>query len=377
MSKTKVLFIGKLPPPSTGEGNVILTYFQVLPDLGYELKLLDVGVRNPKVKANSINLYNFFRFFKHVVQLILIIIKWKPEIINANVASNFALFKSCTLLFIAKIFGKKTVAHFHAGWMINEYKNYTTLRINIISLFMKIPSIWILPSNYFSPIFHYFDISTDKLFVIRNSVKKEIFDINFDITHNNFNKLYKFIFVGSIIYRKGLDIIVEAFSKLERESYNFTLTVLGFSNKPNDEEKEIRELISSRLNPINIILLNSCDGDDYINNIRKNNFFLLPSRAENLPIALLETMKIGLIPIVSEVGAINSIVKDGYNGFLVSPNAESLYQKLKYIFTSKIELEEIKSNIQKYISENHSPYINGEKLKNIFNHLLINKNNEN
>ena len=48
-------------------------------------------------------------------------------------------------------------------------------------------------------------------------------------------------------------------------------------------------------------------------------FFILMSDFEGLPLALLEAMRAGAIPIVTDVGANREVVRHGENGFLVSP----------------------------------------------------------
>ena len=47
--------------------------------------------------------------------------------------------------------------------------------------------------------------------------------------------------------------------------------------------------------------------------------FALASYSEGLPRALIEAMASGCIPIVTNVGDAGAVVKDGFNGFLVSP----------------------------------------------------------
>jgi FkbM family methyltransferase len=48
--------------------------------------------------------------------------------------------------------------------------------------------------------------------------------------------------------------------------------------------------------------------------------FLLPSRDEGLPMALLEAMARGLVPVTTTAGSMGEVVSDGVTGLLVSPN---------------------------------------------------------
>ncbi len=47
--------------------------------------------------------------------------------------------------------------------------------------------------------------------------------------------------------------------------------------------------------------------------------FVLPSYSEGLPMALLEAMSNGVVPVTMAVGAIPEVVTDGVNGLLVTP----------------------------------------------------------
>lgn len=61
-------------------------------------------------------------------------------------------------------------------------------------------------------------------------------------------------------------------------------------------------------------------GEDKRRWLRETNAFILPSRAEGLPMSLLEAMAWGKALIVSPVGGIPEFVDEGQEGFLVPPD---------------------------------------------------------
>ncbi|MEX0969624.1 MAG: glycosyltransferase [Paracoccaceae bacterium] len=48
---------------------------------------------------------------------------------------------------------------------------------------------------------------------------------------------------------------------------------------------------------------------------------LMPSRAEGLPLAVLEAQRAGVVPVISDVGAVSEAVTDGVNGILLNPQS--------------------------------------------------------
>jgi len=82
---------------------------------------------------------------------------------------------------------------------------------------------------------------------------------------------------------------------------------------------------------------------------------------------MLEAMAAGCIPVVSKIGSINLVVKDGVNGFLIEPeNVRQTVEKLKFLLSDKADWNNLRRNARKTVEEkfNLKDYI--KKLEDIY-----------
>lgn len=71
---------------------------------------------------------------------------------------------------------------------------------------------------------------------------------------------------------------------------------------------------------------------------RKHHALVLPSRAEGLPLALVEAMMCGRPAVVTKVGGNAEVVEDGVNGFLAAPDEDSIDAALEAAWARRGEL---------------------------------------
>lgn len=121
---------------------------------------------------------------------------------------------------------------------------------------------------------------------------------------------------------KGLDILLKSWSKFIKK-HEAQLTIIGTGEERDNLERLAKELEIS----------NSVDFRGYIEDARSHllefDIFILPSRSENLPYALLEAGFAGLPVIASSVGGIPEIVESGISGVLVpTEDSETLFSSL-------------------------------------------------
>lgn len=117
------------------------------------------------------------------------------------------------------------------------------------------------------------------------------------------------VIVGSDFGRlKGGDILARQFSELD--SLPDGVEAHWFGRMPDN----VRHRLSG--NP-RVFVHGRVPREDFLADLRLGDIFLMPSKSEGCPIALLEAMSFGLVPIVSDgKGAMRWIVRNGHNGFV-------------------------------------------------------------
>jgi hypothetical protein len=136
--------------------------------------------------------------------------------------------------------------------------------------------------------------------------------------------------VGSLIKRKGLDILIKAFKILSKKHDNAKLLVIGDGELRERLEAEVKNLsIDGRvrflgeINPINIYYQNVID----IN--------VLASRSEAFPLSLLEASACGLPNVCTNCEGMIEAVVDGVTGLLFEKeNHVELADKLSMLIAS-------------------------------------------
>lgn len=155
--------------------------------------------------------------------------------------------------------------------------------------------------------------------------------------------------------RKGFDILLDALSLIT--SNNFHICVIGATNNILLDKNDITflgKIIDERL-----LALAYSAAD----------VFVLPSREDNLPNTMLETLSCGTPVISFQVGGMPEIIKTGFNGILaesVCPlslsNAISDFLKDKYIFNQE--------QIRNFAVEKFSPEKQVNSYLNIYRSMV-------
>lgn len=140
--------------------------------------------------------------------------------------------------------------------------------------------------------------------------------------------------VANINYDKGQDVLLHALGKLRKHNKRFTCVFVGsYEYQKGTKNHEYYEHLLQLIDRYD--LHKSIRFAGFVEDVRPylatGDIFILPSRTEGLPIALLEAMAMGLPVIATRVGGIPEVVVDNETGILVPPDdpdrlAESIIQ---------------------------------------------------
>ena len=115
--------------------------------------------------------------------------------------------------------------------------------------------------------------------------------------------------VGRLVYEKGHEFLVKAMSKISDD--HVVAGICGAGPLYDNLQKEIASLKLDE----KVLLLGQWE--KLLELLAAADIFVLPSRWEGLPLALLEAMVAGLPVIATRVEGVDEVIEDGVHGFLI------------------------------------------------------------
>ncbi len=125
------------------------------------------------------------------------------------------------------------------------------------------------------------------------------------------------VYVGRIIPRKGIHLLIDALNMIRDRGLSFKLILIG----SRDEEyfKTVKKRILDYGLDANIVYRGVVSEKEKIETIAHAILLVLPSISDYTPNVLLEAQALGTPVVASNVGAVRELVKPGITGFLVEP----------------------------------------------------------
>lgn len=229
------------------------------------------------------------------------------DIVHIHVSEPPSALRKCLFMPLAKLFGKKTIVHFHS------FSPDTTIKSNraylYSYLFGKADIVIALSPYWKNEIALTFpNIPKEKIRVLYNPCTCELYP-------DNYQKKKIILFAGAIIARKGYEDLIRAFAIVVKKHHDWDLMIAG------DGELSKAKSIVNELDITNHVkFVGWIRGKEKDRVFKEASIFCLPSYAEGFPMAVLDAWAYGLPVIATPVGGLPDIAEDNVNILLFNPS---------------------------------------------------------
>ena len=127
----------------------------------------------------------------------------------------------------------------------------------------------------------------------------------------------RILFLGNVIYRKGLHTLLEAVKGLDAKVH---VDVVGSLTSEPAYVSLIQEIIEKNELASRVTLHGSLDRETLIDKFKQAHVLVVPSSYEGFGIVYLEGMSFGLPAIGTTAGAAGEIIDSGKTGYLIAPD---------------------------------------------------------
>lgn len=233
-------------------------------------------------------------------------------IVHIHTSEPPSALRKCLFMWLAKLFGKKTIVHFHS------FSPETTI------------------NGKFKKVYRYLFTNADVVIVLSELWKKYVNDTfglgdkvrvvynpcTADISTKKCDKKKQILYAGTVNARKGYGDMIKAFAKIAPDFPDWQIVFAG-----NGEVEQGKKLARDLGIESQTVFLGWVSGEAKDKAFKEATIFCLPSYAEGFPMSVLDAWSYGLPVITTPVGGIPDVAQDGINMLLFNPGDINMLEK--------------------------------------------------
>jgi glycosyltransferase involved in cell wall biosynthesis len=201
--------------------------------------------------------------------------------------------------------------------------------------------VFTVNSVFAKDIVNKFNIPENKVRVTNNWSRFNNYDLKTTV------KKFDLVFVGRLAPEKNLRFLFKVVKKLKIIEPDISLCVVGSGKDSNKLKKWI---VDNNMKKSIFLVGNQAAVANFL---MQSKIFVLPSKTEGQPIALLEAMSLGLPSVVSNYKGVRDVVKDGENGFIFKNSKELMDLTLRLLNNKRLR-KRIGNKARKYALNVHT-----------------------
>jgi glycosyltransferase involved in cell wall biosynthesis len=151
--------------------------------------------------------------------------------------------------------------------------------------------------------------------------------------------------MGRLHSRKNYHTLMKIHKRLLDEGFLHSIAVIGGGGEMENLKNQTKELdvektfllLDSQINPYPFII--------------NSDYFVLPSESESYPLTIGEVMGLNIPIISTNVGGIPEMIDHNFDGYLVNPDENSIYEGMKLFLTNPGLTQNIRNNTEKGVEK--------------------------
>ena len=184
----------------------------------------------------------------------------------------------------------------------------------------------------------------------------------FERIHRHDNNPLTLGYLGRIARTKGMDFLLKACCRLKERNIPFLLKFAGTEEVEGQYLPQFSKMLGSQFEFCGHVY-----GEDKSHFMKSLDLLVMPTFFEGLPMSLLECMSYGVVPVITPVGSIPTVITDQQNGiFIKVKDTESIAEAIIHLHSNREILMQMSSAARNYIFEHFDSDSYIDKLNNIY-----------
>lgn len=305
--RPRALIIGPLPPPPGGVGRQVEAILGSPLAESWRLDVFNTSKPQQEGKPSTVTAWDVAWTLWHLVALPARLVARRPAVALVQATADTGFFRDLALALECRALGVPIVLHWHGAPDSTQFPGQAPWRRALFGFGARLARRVIVLADAYRETFAA-HVPADKLDVVPNFVD----GAHFAAPARGRQGAIHVVFVGRVGPQKGSDVLLDAVALARARGADVTAVLVGDgeSQAAWEETKRHPLVISGAAR------LTGPLGDERLAEYAAADVFCLPTRADSLPLALLEAMAAGLPAVCSSVGAIPWVLEDGAAGIL-------------------------------------------------------------
>ncbi|WP_373121530.1 glycosyltransferase family 4 protein [Mycobacterium marinum] len=320
--RLRVLVVGPAPAAASSRGGMatVIALMAAHPDPRIHITAVPTFIDGPLWPRLMLGVRGMLR-------ATWLVLRRRTDVLHVHLAHGGSVIRKAPPLLAARLTGTPAIVHAHSydfgGW----FDQLAPPARAAVRRMLAADHWVVLGERHVQEYASRLRLPTNRISVLPNAVRIP----NTPVNQLGVQRVHA-VALGRLGVRKGSYDLIDAVAALDETVRNRLLATLAGDG----DVAQVRAAVAKAGLGETIDVVGWLDPTARDELLCRAQIFVLPSRNEGLPMALLEAMANGLAPVTTTAGSIGEVVTDGVNGLLVGPaHADQLAHALGALVTDE------------------------------------------